>query len=77
MGARRSRLDKRREAATETRKVNERSKTKERARRDARMLERVKSGSLPYSPEVMSWLSLKLGKKSSRITAEDIGGITS
>ena len=35
-------------------------KAKERVRRDARMVEKVKSGSLPYSPAVMSWLSRKL-----------------
>ena len=71
------RLDKRRRDAAEQRRVNERTKTKERARRDARMIERVKSGTLPYTPEVMSWLSAKLGKKASRITDQDIARITS
>ncbi len=67
---------KRRREAAETRKVNRTRKAPERARRDARLLERVKAGSLPYTPEVMSWLSTKLGKKSSRITPEDIAKLT-
>ena len=71
------RLDKRRRVAAEQRQINERSKTKERTRRDARMLERVKAGKLPYTPEVMSWLSVELNKKASRITSEDIAGLTS
>jgi len=47
-------------------------KTKERARRDSRMLEAVKKGQLPYAPVVMSWLSTKLGKRSSLITQTDV-----
>ena len=71
------RLDKRRREAAANRKVNERAKDKERARRDVRIMERIKAGSLPYTPEVMSWLSVKLDKKASRITADDIAGLTS
>jgi hypothetical protein len=47
-------------------------KTKERARRDSRMLETVKKGQLPYAPAVMTWLSEKLGKRSSLLTQEDV-----
>ena len=47
-------------------------KTKERARRDARMMERIKAGEPPYSPVVMSWLSRKLDKRSSKITSQDV-----
>jgi hypothetical protein len=47
-------------------------KTKERARRDARMLETVKKGKLPYTPPVMSWLSVQLDKPSRLITPDDI-----
>ncbi len=47
-------------------------KAKERARRDARMAEKIKVGSLPYTPAVMSWLSSKLDKKSTRITQDDV-----
>jgi hypothetical protein len=67
---------KRRAEASQTRKVNKARKVPERARRDARMMARVKSGSLPYTPEVMSWLSAKLGKKASGITADDIAKLT-
>lgn len=55
-----------------TRARNHPRKQRERARRDARLVERVRSGSLPYTPEVMSWLSVKLDKGASRITAEDV-----
>ena len=47
-------------------------KAKERARRDVRMMEKLKTGSLPYTPPVMSWLSRKLDKRSGNITPEDI-----
>ena len=64
---RRDRLD-----AAETRAVNSGRKARERARRDKRMSQALRTGSLPYSPAVMSWLSRKLDKKASRITPEDI-----
>lgn len=69
-------LHKRREQARQNRKANKPRKVAERSRRDARMIERLGAGSLPYTPEVMSWLSLKLGKKASRITAEDVAKLT-
>jgi hypothetical protein len=47
-------------------------KVKERARRDARMLEVVKKGTLPYTPPVMSWLSSKVNKPSRLITQSDV-----
>ena len=47
-------------------------KGKERARRDARMTEKLRAGNLPFAPVVMSWLSRQLDKKSSRITPEDV-----
>lgn len=68
---------KRRAEAAATKAVNSVRKTSERARRDARMLETIKSGSLPYTPDVMSWLSSQLNKKSSRITAEDVARLVS
>jgi hypothetical protein len=36
------------------------------------MLEAVKAGKLPYVPWVMSWLSAKLEKRSTRITQADV-----
>ncbi|NOX59270.1 MAG: hypothetical protein GXP29_10480 [Planctomycetes bacterium] len=62
-------------AATKTR--NKVVKVKERSRRDVRMLAIVKSGSLPYTPEVMSWVSRKLGKPSTKVSQEDIATLTS
>lgn len=47
-------------------------KNKERARRDARMMESLSTGSLPYSPAIMSWLSRKLDKRAGKITPDDI-----
>jgi len=62
----------RRVDAQETTAENKIEKSRERARRDARMIEKIKSGSLPYSPAVMSWLSRKTGVRSSRITQEQV-----
>ena len=36
------------------------------------MLETLKQGKLPYSPVVMSWLSVELDKPSNRITRADV-----
>lgn len=73
MGMHRSALRRRRRAdAIETKARNVVVKCQERTRRDARMLEMVRHGSLPYTPVVMSWLSRKLHKRSSRITPDDI-----
>lgn len=62
--------------AIETRIRNRKRKFPERARRDARMLARIQAGSLPYTPDVMSWLSRKLDKPASRITEADIRSLT-
>ncbi len=56
--------------------ANKRVKTRERTRRDARMISVVKSGSLPFTPGVMSWLSRQLDKASSKITAADLKTLT-
>ncbi|MFQ5591748.1 MAG: hypothetical protein ACE5HE_11330 [Phycisphaerae bacterium] len=50
-------------------------KGKERARRDARMLAKIKAGSLPYTPVVMSWLSRQLDKKAAGITEADVQAV--
>jgi hypothetical protein len=55
-----------------SRQVNGMLKTKERARRDQRMLGFVEKGKLPYLPSVMSWLSSKLNKPSKQITQSDV-----
>jgi hypothetical protein len=72
MGARRIRREQRRFDMDLSRRTNGMRKTKERERRDARMLEIVKKGQLPYLPSVMSWLSAKLDKPSKQIVAADV-----
>ncbi len=61
-----------REDAEKTKAVNSVRKRKERHRRDARMAEILKSGELPYTPVVMSWLSRKLSKPAGQITQDDV-----
>ena len=41
------------------------------------MLGILKSGELPYTPGVMSWLSVKLGKKAAKITQKDVTALIS
>ena len=47
-------------------------KTKERIRRNKRMTELVKSGTFPYTPTILSWLSIQLDKPSAKIVPADI-----
>jgi hypothetical protein len=53
-------------------RVNGKNKTKECARRDERMVATIKAGSLPYTADVMSWISRQTGIKSSRVTEADL-----
>ncbi len=62
--------------AAETKLRNIVVKTKERSRRDARMMETIKSGSLPYTPVVMSWISRQLDMPASKLTQDDIAKLT-
>jgi hypothetical protein len=72
MGARRIRRDQRRYDMMVSRIENGSRKEKERSRRDARVKDMMsKSTSFPYSPVIMSWLSAKLDKPSTQITAEE------
>lgn len=70
------RLATRQSDAIATKLVNRARKEKERSRRDARMIAKLKSCSPPYAASVMSWLSGKLDKKARRITADDIKSLT-
>ncbi len=72
MGARRIRREQRRHDMAESRIVNGMAKRKERARRDLRMKQLVKSGKLPYTPPIMSWLSAQLNKPSKQITQGEV-----
>jgi len=61
-----------RQDAIETKAVNRVFKSKERIRRDERMLATVKGAKPPYAPAVMSWLSRQLDKPAGKITSEDV-----
>ncbi|MBY0526147.1 MAG: hypothetical protein K2R98_22325 [Gemmataceae bacterium] len=76
MGARRIRREQRQVDAKLSRRRNGILKVKERARRDARMLDIVKKGQLPYTPPVLSWLSVRLDKPGRLITPEDVKALT-
>lgn len=58
--------------AIATKASNGVTKSKERARRDARMISKLKAGAPPYTPPVMSWLSRQLDKPSNKITPKEI-----
>jgi hypothetical protein len=72
MGARRIRREQRQVDMAESRHRNGIRKTKERARRDARMRAAVKQGKLPYTPPILSWLSAQLDKPGRLITQADV-----
>lgn len=72
MGARRIRREQRREDMAESRHRNGIRKSKERVRRKTRMLEVIKNGRLPYTPPVLSWLSVQLNKPGRLITQDDV-----
>ncbi len=72
MGARRIRREQRRFDMALSRRKNSPRKVAERSRRDARMIDTVKKGKLPFIPAVMSWLSVQLDKPSRLITQQDV-----
>jgi hypothetical protein len=72
MGARRIRREQRRVDMAESRLVNGLRKTKERARRVARLRDIVTKAKLPYAPQVMSWLSAALDKPSRLISQAEV-----
>lgn len=78
MGARRIRRDQRQADMKESRRVNGVRKKDEVRRRADRVLGMIKSqGQLPYSPVVMSWLSVQLGKPSRLITQDEVNQLVS
>ena len=73
MGARRIRREQRREDMDISRRTNGMRKMYERERRKDRMVEIIKkTGKLPFSPVVMSWLSGQLDKPSRLITQAEV-----
>jgi hypothetical protein len=75
MGARRIRREQRAHDMAESRRVNGMRKMKERYRRDGRMLELIQKGKLPYTPAILSWLSARLDKPSTRIQQADVEAV--
>src|SRR5262249_31121119 len=71
MGARRIRREQRQFDMALSRRTNSPRKVAERVRKDARMMDVVKNGKLPFIPPVMSWLSVKLDKPARQITQQD------
>jgi hypothetical protein len=72
MGIRRIRRQQRQFDMALSRRVNGMRKTKERSRRDERVIALIKGGTFPYIPVVQSWLSEKLDKPFSRIQQADV-----
>ena len=72
MGVRRDRLDLRIVEMQESRLENGHKKRKERVRRDIRLKELVKKGTLPFTPTILSMLSQKLDKPGLKITQADV-----
>lgn len=72
MGARRIRRQQRQFDMALSRRENGMKKMKERARRDKRLTEIIQKGTFPYTPAVMSWISAKLDKPTSKIVQADV-----
>jgi hypothetical protein len=72
MGARRIRREQRRFDMNLSRQTNGMRKDKERERREKRMITIIKAGKFPYTPPVMSWISVQLDKPASRILQADV-----
>lgn len=72
MGARRIRREQRQYDQRVSRQRNGLIKVKERERRERRLVAKLRSGQLPYTPAVMSWLSQALNKPSRQITQQDV-----
>lgn len=76
MGARRIRREQRRVDMDISRRTNGMRKMGERARRKERMLEIIKkTGKLPFTPVVMSWLSGQLDKPSRLISQTEVDNL--
>ena len=70
MGARRIRREQRRVDQNLSRKTNGMRKMHERERRAARMKEIIKASTFPYTPAVMSWISVQLDKPSAGVARD-------
>lgn len=67
-----SRYDRLREKQAVGRAENSERKRRERANRDKRMKDVILNGSWPFTPAVMSWVSVQLGKPTRQITETEV-----
>ena len=72
MGQRRDRFDRRLANQTSTRRENSLKKDNAADRRARDMKKLISEGTFPYTPAVMSWLSVEMGKKASQLTEEAV-----
>jgi hypothetical protein len=72
-----SRMDRHREKAAVSRAENSTRKRKGRANRDKAMLEIIKKGQYPFTPAIMSWVSEKLNKPSSKVSETEVWRLVS
>jgi hypothetical protein len=72
LNSRKRRKEMRQRDMRESRILNGHRKRGERARRDATMKELIKKGTFPYTPSVLSWLSVQLGKPGRLITPDEV-----
>jgi hypothetical protein len=68
----RIRYDRIRDNSAISRTRNGHLKRKERANRDERMSNLIKGGKFPYTPNIQSWISTKLGIPFSQVTEKDV-----
>jgi hypothetical protein len=67
-----SRYDRLREKQAVSRAENGERKRRERANRDKRMKDVILNGSWPFTPAVMSWVSVQLDKPARQITETEV-----
>jgi len=75
MGARRIRREQRQVDMALSRRTNGLRKMAERERRAERMKAIIKSSKFPYTPSIMSWISMQLDKPTSRIVQADVDAL--
>lgn len=72
MGRRRDRKDLILSLQQQSRETNGHLKRAERVRRQNRLKILLQKGKLPYTPTILSWLSVEMNKPSGQITQADV-----
>lgn len=70
-----TRMDRARANQKISRRDNGHLKQKERAAREVRMVELIKTGRFPFTPSIASWISGKLGKPFTQVTEAEAQGL--